>query len=216
VYDNGGGVYLTDELGPSSHNRVIGNRIWDNTLQCGITLAGHVTAVDPGTLLPTGAGGVFDNLVADNVSNGNGTYVGSNPNDGDGAGILMGGGVVDAAVYANVIRDNTAIGNGLAGVVIHEHGPGDLNDNVIVGNRLRNDNVLGDPQFTPADTVTTGILVASAIPVGTTGAISGTVIAHNRISKVAVGIWTLNVSAATNTIAHNRFAKSVTTPISAN
>ncbi len=212
AYDNGGGIYLTDELGPNDHNRVIGNRVWDNTLQCGITLAGHVAAVDPTTLLPpaTPTGGVFDNLVADNVANGNGTYNNpANPGDGDGSGILMGGGALDAAVYSNVIRDNSATGNGLAGVVIHLHGPGDLNGNVIVGNRLGKNNVLGDTDFTPPDPVTTGILVDAYAP----GSISGTVIKHNRIRNNVVGIWTLNVSSTTNTIAHNWFAASVTTPI---
>jgi parallel beta-helix repeat protein len=216
IKDNGGGIYLTDENGPNDHNRVVGNRSIDNTLQCGITLAGHLAAVDPTTLLPTGAGGVFDNLVANNVSNGNGTYVGANTSDGDGAGILMGGGVLGAAVYGNVVRNNSATGNGLAGVVIHQHAPGDLNNNVIVGNRLGKNNVLGDTDFTTTDTVTTGILVASAIPAGTPGAISGTVIARNSFRNNAIGIWTLNVSSTTNTIAHNRFAKSVTTPIVAN
>jgi len=211
VTGNGGGVYLTDEFGPNDHNRVTGNRIWANTLQCGITLAGHVAAWNSSTLLPTGAGGVFDNLVANNVSNGNGTYVGSNTSDGDGAGILMGGGVLDAAVYGNVIRDNSATGNGLAGVVIHQHAPGDLNANIIVGNRIGTNNLLGDTAFTPTDTVTTGILVGSAAE-----PITGTVISRNTISKNAVGIWTLNVPAASNTIAHNRFATSVTTPVLAN
>lgn len=205
VYNNGGGVYLTDEFGPNDHNRVIDNHVDNNALQCGIILAGHVAAVDPITLLPTGAGGVFDNLVARNVVKGNGTL-------SQGGGILMGGGTLDAAVYSNVIRDNIAIGNGLAGVVIHQHAPSDLNNNVIVGNRVANDNLGGDPDFPPfVINFPTGILVASAA-----GPISGTVIAHNKISHVQVGIWTLNVPAATNHIAHNRFAASVTTPISAN
>lgn len=218
-YANGGGIYLTDELGPTDHDAVIGNRVWDNTLQCGITLAGHVAAVDATTLLPpaTPTAGVFDNLVEGNVTNDNGTYVGSNPNDGDGSGILMGGGALDAAVYNNRIIGNSATGNGLAGIVIHEHGPADLNGNVIIGNRLGKNNVIGDEDFTPdVDLKTTGILVASAIPEGTTGAIAGTVIVRNSIRDNEVGIWTLNVSSSTNLIAHNRFAKSVTTPISAN
>ena len=204
VYDNGGGIYLTDELGPNDHNRIIGNRIYGNVNNCGITLAGHVAAVDSLTLLPPAipTAGVFDNLVADNVVNGNGTV-------GQGAGILMGGGALYAGVYGNVIRDNSATGNGLAGVVIHLHAPGDLNGNVIVGNRLGKNNVSGDSDFTPADTVTTGILVDAYAP----GAISGTVIKHNKIRNNVVGIWTLNVSPTTNTIAHNWFAASVTTPI---
>lgn len=210
AYNNGGGIYLTDEFGPNHDNRIVGNRVTNNVLQCGIILAGHVAAWDPVTSLPTAAGGVYHNLVADNVANGNGTT-------SQGGGILLGGGALDAAVYSNVIRDNTAIGNGLAGVVIHQHGPADLNNNVIIGNRVSNDNVGGDPDYPPINlNFPIGILVASGPAGSGAGPITGTVIKHNKISHVTVGIWTLNVPSASNTIAHNRFAASVVTPISAN
>jgi parallel beta-helix repeat protein len=210
VHDNGGGIYLTDEVGPNHDNTVSGNKVRDNLLQCGIILAGHVPALNTVTLLPNGAGGVFDNLVTHNVVLRNGTT-------SQGGGILMGGGAPYAAVYSNVIRDNVSIGNGLAGVVIHQHGPADLNGNVIVGNRLSNDNVGGDPDYPPnVINFTVGILVASGPPASGAGPITGTVITRNRISHVQVGIWTLNAPTAQNTITHNRFAASVATPISAN
>lgn len=86
VVDNVGGILLTDEFGPTSGNVIRGNYTLDNTDDCGITLAGHSSAaVNPATGMPTGAAGVFDNLVEDNVSNDNGVK-------GQGAGILMGGG----------------------------------------------------------------------------------------------------------------------------
>ncbi len=207
---NGGGIYLTDEVGPNHNNRVIGNRVTNNSLQCGIILAGHVATLNVPSLTPNGTGGVYKNLVAHNVVIANGTT-------SQGGGILLGGGAPLAAVYSNVITHNTAIGNGLAGVVIHQHGPADLNNNVITGNRLSHNNVGGDPDY-PGFTInfTVNILVASGPAISGAGPITGTVITHNRLSNAQVGIWTLNTQGNQNTIAHNRFAASITTPISAN
>jgi hypothetical protein len=205
VANNLGGILLTDEFGPTSHNVIRGNFALNNGDDCGITLAGHNSnAVNATTLMPTGTAGVFDNIVEDNVSNNNGVA-------GQGGGILMAGGALDAGVYDNVVRDNSARGNGLAGVVIHQHAPGDLNDNVIEGNRLGKNNVDGDSDFTPPDPHTTAILVASAAT-----PITGTIIVRNRISHNDVGIWTLNVDPASTKIAHNVFGPGVTTPISTN
>ena len=95
VVDNVGGILLTDEFGPSSGNIIRGNYSVGNTDDCGITLAGHSAAVNPATGSPTGAAGVFDNLVVDNVSDDNGVA-------GQGAGILLGGGAAYAGVYGNV------------------------------------------------------------------------------------------------------------------
>jgi nitrous oxidase accessory protein NosD len=217
VLDNVGGILLTDEFGATSDNVIRGNYSVDNTDDCGITLAGHSSAaVDPTTGAPTGAAGVFDNLVVDNVSDDNGVA-------GQGAGILLGGGAPYAGVYGNVIRDNVARGNGLAGVTIHQHLVGDLNGNVIKGNFLSNDNVDGDFDFAAAsDNQTTGILVASGAPPQTAlppflepGPITGTVITGNRIFDVKVGIWTLGVDPTTTRIAHNLFGPGVT-PVSTN
>jgi nitrous oxidase accessory protein NosD len=205
-----GGILLTDEFGPTSGNVVRGNRTIGNTDDCGITLAGHnPAAVNPATGDPTGAAGVFDNVVEGNISNDNGVA-------GQGAGILLGGGAPFAGVYDNVIRENVAIGNGLAGITIHQHSPGDLNGNVIQGNFLSNDNIDGDYDFATPDTKMTGILVASgAVPGGPTpGPITGTVIRRNVIVDVQVGIFTLN--AASTDIRHNLFGAGVTTPVSTN
>jgi hypothetical protein len=218
VVDNVGGILLTDEFGPTSGNVIRENYTLDNTDDCGITLAGHSSAaVNPVTGVPTGAAGVFDNLVEDNVSDDNGVA-------GQGAGILMGGGAPFAGVYDNVIRDNAARGNGLAGVTIHQHLVGDLNGNVIVGNSLSNDNLDGDFDFAAVpDPETTGILVASGAPPGPAlppsllpSPITGTVIRGNRIFNVKVGIWTLGVDPATTTITHNVFGPGVATPVSTN
>jgi parallel beta-helix repeat protein len=216
VIDNIGGILLTDEFGPTSGNVIRDNRAIDNTHDCGITLAGHGTAVNPATGQPTGTAGVFDNRVIDNVAISNGVA-------GQGAGILMGGGAPFAGVYDNVIRGNTAIGNGLAGITLHQHFAGDLNGNVIERNFVSNDNLDGDFDFGAAQaTQTTGILVAGGLPPGpgpfppAPAPITGTVIRGNRFVHVAVGIWTLGVDPATTVIAHNRFGPGVTTPVSTN
>ena len=216
VVDNAGGILLTDEFGPTSHNIVKGNYSSDNTRDCGITLASHSAAVDPATLQPTGAAGVFDNLIEDNIVNGNGIH-------GQGAGVLMGGGAPYSGVYGNVIRGNFAYGNGLGGVTIHQHLAGDLNGNVIVGNTLINNNLDYDEDFAAVvDTVTTGILVESGSPPGPAlppflvpGPIKNTVIAGNRFFDQKIGIFTLGVDLASTTIAHNVFGPGVK-PIVAN
>ncbi len=216
VVDNAGGILLTDEFGPTSHNVVKGNYSSDNTRDCGITLASHSAAVDPATLQPTGAAGVFDNLIEDNVVNGNGIH-------GQGAGVLMGGGAPYSGVYGNVIRGNFAYGNGLGGVTIHQHLAGDLNGNVIVGNTLINNNLDFDEDFAAVvDKVTTGILVESGSPPGPAlppfllpGLIKNTVIAGNRFFDQKIGIFTLGVDLASTTIAHNLFGPGVK-PIVAN
>lgn len=212
VAGNVGGIYLTDEFGPTSWNIVRDNTSIDNTEDCGITLAGHNPAADAGGVLNPAAGGVFDNLIENNVSNNNGVA-------GEGAGILMGGGAPYAAVYDNWIVGNSASGNGLAGITIHQHFAGDLNGNVIEGNFLSNDNLDGDTDFVPADSQTTGILIGSGPtpePAPPPGPISGTVIRGNVIVNVAVGIWTLNVDPTTTTIVGNLFGPGVTTPVSTN
>lgn len=217
VANNAGGILLTDEFGPTSDNVVRGNYSAHNDTDCGITLAGHnPAAVNPGTGQPTGAAGVFDNLIEDNVSIDNGVA-------GQGAGILMGGGAPFAGVYGNVIRGNFTRGNGLAGVTIHQHLTGDLNGNVVEDNVLSHDNVDGDFDFAAAaDSQTTGILVASGSPPGPAlpppllpGPIKNTVIRGNRIFDDAVGIWTLGVDPATTKISHNFFGPGVN-PISTN
>lgn len=217
VTDNVGGILLTDEFGPTAGDVVRDNYVALNSRDCGITLAGHSSAaVDPSTMRPTGAAGVFDNLVEDNTSDENGV-------SGQGAGILLGGGAPDAGVYDNVVRGNVAAGNGLAGVAVHQHLAGDLNDNRIEGNEVSNDNLDGDDDFSPADQSTTGILVASgplpglSLPAaGEPSPIRGTVVRGNRIGGVTVGIWTLGTDPASTEIAGNVFAPGTVTPVSVN
>jgi len=179
VADNDGGILLTDELGPTAHNVISKNRALDNVDDCGITLASHNTSAFQNDTVQPSQGGVYDNAVSDNVSDGNGTK-------GQGGGILLAGPAPGTAVYRNVVTDNSADGNGLAGVTLHSHAPGEyLNGNKITDNRLRHDGLTPDASF--SETGTVGILVGSATP------LTGTVIAGNKISDTHFGIWTLNV-----------------------
>jgi hypothetical protein len=91
---------LTDEDGPTSGNIIRGNRVLDNALDCGITLASHWFDLSGGAA--PGVSGVYRNLVTGNVANGNGA-----------AGIGVFAGSPGAAGWGNVVVDNTARDNGL-------------------------------------------------------------------------------------------------------
>lgn len=179
VTGNSGGILLTDELGPTAHNQVSRNRVLDNLFDCGITIAGHNgRAVQNGQRMRA-VGGIYANLISDNVSNGNGIR-------GEGAGILLAGAGPGTGVYDNVVKHNTANGNNLAGITLHSHAPGDdLNGNRIVNNRVRNDGLGGDPDAGVRDTV--GILVFSAV-----SPLKRVVVRGNSVRDVHFGIWTQN------------------------
>ena len=149
---NSGGILMSDDLGPTSHNTLEGNLVEDNESDCGITIVGH----NPGGVTKTGVpqpsvAGVFDNLVTANVVISNGTT-------GEGGGILLAG----PASYDNTITYNEVSGNGLAGVTIHEHGVDALSGDVISGNWFGTNDITGDPG-TP-DQVTTGVFVERDSP----------------------------------------------------
>jgi parallel beta-helix repeat protein len=172
VQGNVGGILLTDEDGPTSGNVIRGNQVLDNTLDCGITLASHWFDFS-GAAAPD-VSGVYQNLVVDNVANGNGA-----------AGIGVFAGPPGAAAWGNVVVGNTARNNGLAGIMIHSHTPAqNVNGNVIVNNTLSGN---GADDDNPVADGPTGISIFSAvIP------IQHTVIAANRISDEHYGINTLN------------------------
>ena len=156
----GGGFLVADDLGRSSHNGVSHNVASRNPGGCGVILAGHGTA------------GVTDTLVADNLLTYNGTMKSK-----EGAGVVIATEVRGGTVADNTVTGNTIYGNGLAGVTIHAHMPGqDLNGNRITDNTIGVNNTLGDPvdlvgaKSSPkiavvADTRTTGILVGAASPI---------------------------------------------------
>jgi hypothetical protein len=177
VHDNSGGVLVTDELGPASGNRIIGNQVHGNATDCGITLPSH----NPNALSATGArqagqGGVYDNLVAGNTITDNGAK-------GEGAGVLIAAAGPGMASYENRIIDNEISGNGMSGVTIHTHAPNqDVNGNVIRNNDIGRNNLHGDEDAKV--TTTTGILVFSAV-VPASETVSG-----NDIHDNETAIWT--------------------------
>jgi hypothetical protein len=198
VEHNVDGILVVDDFGPTHNNAIIGNTAVDNVNECGITLPSHNPGAATAKQLPNGnyvvtklnpgAGGVYDNLVAGNTSDGNGTAGFKANAAGSGAGILLASAGPGTAVYNNTVTGNEASGNGLAGVVIHAHYQGGeyLQGNKIVRNTIGRNNITGDNLDTPytgADFATTGILVFSAMPIGVT-------VAHNTISRNTDGIWT--------------------------
>ena len=170
VRNNAGGILITDDTGANFENVIAGNKVIDNVLDCGITLASHVPAAMTGSMTPLG---VYHNTVSGNVSSGNGTKT------GEGAGVGIFASAPGTADYGNVVINNQLTGNGIPGVAIHGHAPGqNLNNNVIVGNQISgNGPDAGDPG-------PTGIHVSSVVPV------TGLVISDNTISgeKVSIAI----------------------------
>lgn len=184
VKNNVGGILITDEFGPSAHNVIAHNVARNNRLDCGITLPSHngLAVSDPTK------GGVYDNLVIHNLSEGNG-----------GAGVGMFAPFPGTASYNNRIIDNTLRNNGEAGVAIHSHAPlqnvsgNVIRDNTISGNGIDPDAGSGHP---------VGIALSSAVvPVTVT-------VANNHIAHEYWGIFRTG-SFTISGLSHNHYAKSV-------
>ena len=143
-------------------------------------------------------GGVYQNLILGNTSNGNGA-----------AGIGIFAGPPGAAAWGNLVQGNTAMNNGLPGVAIHGHTPFQyVNDNKIVNNTLAANGPDDDANTSPAGIVVFSDRTAGAAP------IPRTVISANRISDEDVGIYTLNATQLLG-LASNQF-EDVIVPISIN
>jgi parallel beta-helix repeat protein len=193
VFDNSGGVLLSDDTGPTYGNVIKFNNIFRNVLDCGITLAGHV---------PAAFGGVHDNTILGNRVIGNGIH-------GQGGGVLLATGVPvtpagpGGAVYDNLVQGNYLAGNGLGGVTLHAHAPGEnLTGNTITGNVIGTNNLDPDHDFGPPfdDGQTTGVVIISASSITIT-------ITHNVIFNNVIGIYLAQVppAAITAIITANRF-----------
>src|SRR2546423_3223102 len=192
VQNNVGGILLTDEEGPTFGNLIVGNRVLDNTKDCGITLASH--HFDLNKAATPDVAGVYRNLVLHNVSNGNGA-----------AGIGVFAGPPGAAAWENTVADNVARNNGEGGVMIHSHTPHQYVDkNVIINNEIAENGPDADNPFADKPT---GISVFSAVV-----PIPHTVIAANRISDEYYGIVTTNAVKVSG-LKSNKF-KRVVVPIS--
>ncbi len=217
VMGNADGVLLTDDYGPNSYNVVEYNVVKNNVHECGITLPSHnpnAVNFDPNTgriiSRNPSVGGVYGNIVRHNVADFNGTEIAPPQfgGGGSGAGIGIFASGPGFGAYDNVVEDNEASGNGLAGITLHSHGPGgggDISGNKIIDNTLGRNNLLGDPfDGNPSNWVPTGINVFSA------GA-NSLVINDNTIHNDDIGIWVSTVVNADG-LADNEF-KDVKTPI---
>jgi len=175
VEKNSGGILLSDDTGETHDNVVTGNLVRNNPYDCGIVMASH--APGPGSTAPHL--GVVHNTIAGNTSEHNGTQV---PGAGAGVGVFSDGSG-QGLVSGNVVIYNVLTDNGLPGVAFHSHvGPNfglpadDLNDNVIVGNRIYGN---GADLF---DTPTPGPAGININAAGGGTPITGTIIAGNTIT----------------------------------
>lgn len=198
VVGNADGILLTDDYGPNHGNLIAGNYVADNKTECGIVLPGHnPNAVDyvvnsDGSMTVTGRnpdqGGVYDNVIRDNVTIDNGTAT-APPEfggvGGSGGGVGIFGSFPGAGAYDNVVEGNTIKGNGLAGVTIHAHHPGgsDVNGNQIIDNAFDTNNVRGDVFDGGVDDFQTTAIAVYSVPAAEM-TISGNMIRNNSI-----GIW---------------------------
>jgi hypothetical protein len=179
--NNSGGILISDDTGETHDNLIINNQVHDNPLACGIVLASHQPAI--GSTDPHH--GIVHNLIIGNQSVHNGIGF---PGAGAGVGIFANGTGI-GRVSGNTILNNQLLNNGLPGVTFHSHvGPNfhlpadDLNDNVIIGNRISGNAAdLGDTA-TPG---TTGINLNSGMG-GTP--ITGTIISGNIITNEDVDV----------------------------
>jgi parallel beta-helix repeat protein len=169
--------------GTATHDRVINNDVTENPYACGILLVDHAGTTDGSLDL---ADGVHDNLVQNNE-------VTNNAIKGYGAGILLATEVPGGAVYNNLVTGNDVAGNGLAGLTLHAHLPGqDLNGNVIVDNNFGTNNLKGGPPSSeePSDGQTTGVFVGSQDHLSI-------VVANNTIHDNYYGVFTASPNGVT-------------------
>ncbi|HEY3929786.1 MAG TPA: right-handed parallel beta-helix repeat-containing protein [Candidatus Koribacter sp.] len=172
VDHNAGGILLSDDTGPNHGNLLSANSVSRNAYDCGITLASHPPAAVSGATNPLG---VYQNTILGNESSYNGLATA-----GEGAGVGIFASVPGAAAYANSVSGNRLVGNGMPGVAIHSHTPGqNISRNVIAGNYIASNHADSDDAATPGST---GINVFGV------SAATGTVIAENKIESEADAI----------------------------
>ncbi|MGH9616020.1 MAG: right-handed parallel beta-helix repeat-containing protein [Acidobacteriaceae bacterium] len=177
VEHNAGGILISDETGVNRGNLVSGNVVQDNVYDCGITMASHPPAL---SVIPNAMGpyGVFNNTISHNISARNGV-------SGSGAGVGIFAPSPGTSDSGNVVIDNFLVGNGNAGVAMHNHGfapsaPSvNFNDNIIVGNQFSANGADSGDAATPGPV---GINIHSVAP------ITGTVVSQNTFDKEAIDV----------------------------
>jgi nitrous oxidase accessory protein NosD len=182
VTNNGGGIELSNDplaagitlpgvSGTAAWDLVEDNTITDNPAACAIYLVDHAGSDHPGDWR-----GIHDNYI-------HGNYVVGNALHGFGGGVLFASPVPGGAVYNNRVQANTISTNGLPGIALHSHLPGqDLNGNVVFGNVFGTNNILGGE---PNDDQTTAIFAGTHDPVTLT--VEGNVITNNHFGVFTEG-----------------------------
>jgi len=215
VEGNSGGILLSDELGPTYHNKIGHNFVTSNLYDCGVTIPGHNPhALDANGNRQPAEAGVYDNVILRNRITNNGIKE-------EGAGVLFANAFAGTGAYDNIVSHNYIAGNEMAGVTMHAHVlPAgkyeDLSGNRVVGNTIGPNNLGGDPDaFECAFQCrahplrqTTGILVFGAVPLDVT-------IAHNRIHRNEFGIWLGTKKNVNAILKHNVFRNVVTSVVRA-
>jgi hypothetical protein len=99
---------------------------------------------------------------------------------GEGAGVGIFDSIPGAKNYGNVVIGNKLTNNGLPGVALHSHTPGqNLNNNAIIANRISGNHADTDDAATPGPT---GINIFGVSP------IIGTMVSQNVITDEAVDV----------------------------
>jgi hypothetical protein len=123
----------------------------------------------------------------------------SNGTLGFGGGILFASGASGGGSYDNTASDNEIVGNGIAGITVHQHFPlSDVSGDTFWGNAIGTNNILGDPGT--GDSSTTGILVDN----GGTGKRIQVTVVKNTIAFNTFGIYddAPGLDEAANTFVH--------------
>jgi parallel beta-helix repeat protein len=201
VHYNQGGILLTDETGVNENNLIENNVSENNGLDCGITLPSHLACAAgstdaTGCTLASPVNGIFQgfgvnhNVVADNVTTGNGA---------SGVGVFANPGIPPGAAttaIGNVISGNLVQGNGQPGIAIHAHAANaDVSHNVIAGNTVSGNG--GDEEAEGSSPPNTGIEVlsnGSFPPFSPAAPIIGTTIFRNEVSGEDIDVWVGNTA----------------------
>jgi nitrous oxidase accessory protein NosD len=213
VRGNSGGILLSDELGPTYHNKIGHNVVLSNLWDCGVTVVGHSPhALDASGNPQPSVGGVYDNVILRNRIVGNGMR-------DEGAGVLFANAMPGTASYDNLVSHNFIEGNEMAGVTMHAHPvPAgtyeNLSGNRVVGNTIGPNNLGGDPDAFDCAfgcrshklLQTTGVLVYGAVPIAVR-------IAHNHIRQNEFGIWLGTGKNITASLRQNVFRDVVTSVV---